>query len=47
MASANVRGVSRVLEKIDNSIKNGDYYEAHQLYRMLYFRYEFILITMF
>ncbi|KAI4456143.1 hypothetical protein MML48_8g00008243 [Holotrichia oblita] len=39
MASANVRGVSRVLEKIDNSIKNGDYYEAHQLYRMLYFRY--------
>lgn len=39
MASSNLRGVTRVLEKIDNSIKNGDYYEAHQLYKMLYFRW--------
>ena len=38
MASSNLRGASRVLEKIDNSIKNGEYYEAHQLYKMLYFR---------
>ncbi|XP_022912090.1 Golgi to ER traffic protein 4 homolog [Onthophagus taurus] len=39
MASVNARGVSRVLQKIDNSIKNGEFYEAHQMYRMLYFRY--------
>lgn len=33
------RGVSRVLEKLENSIKEGNYYEAHQMYRTLYFRY--------
>lgn len=38
MAAHGHRGVSRVLEKLDNSIKNGDYYEAHQMYRTLYFR---------
>lgn len=33
------RGVSRVLVKLDNSIEAGNYYEAHQMYRTLYFRY--------
>jgi hypothetical protein len=39
MAASSVRGVSRVLEKLENSVKNGNYYEAHQMYRTLYFRY--------
>lgn len=38
MASNNVRGVSRILNKLENSVKAGDYYEAHQMYRTLYFR---------
>lgn len=33
------RGVSRVLGKLDSSIEAGNYYEAHQMYRTLYFRY--------
>ncbi|XP_037954393.1 Golgi to ER traffic protein 4 homolog [Teleopsis dalmanni] len=33
------RGVSRVLSKLDISIDSGNYYEAHQMYRTLYFRY--------
>ncbi|KAL1494132.1 hypothetical protein ABEB36_009778 [Hypothenemus hampei] len=33
------RGISRVLEKLRNSIRSGEYYEAHQMYRTLYFRY--------
>ncbi|XP_036323445.1 Golgi to ER traffic protein 4 homolog isoform X2 [Rhagoletis pomonella] len=33
------RGVSRVLTKLENSIESGNYYEAHQMYRTLYFRY--------
>lgn len=32
-------GVSRVLAKLELSIQSGDYYEAHQMYRTLYFRY--------
>uniref|UniRef100_A0A1B6C9S1 Golgi to ER traffic protein 4 homolog n=1 Tax=Clastoptera arizonana TaxID=38151 RepID=A0A1B6C9S1_9HEMI len=32
-------GVQRVLEKLESSIKKGNYYEAHQMYRTLYFRY--------
>lgn len=39
MALSGNRGVSRVLEKLENSVKNGEYYEAHQMYRTLYFRY--------
>lgn len=39
MASSGFRGVSRVLDKLENSVKNGEYYEAHQMYRTLYFRY--------
>ncbi|XP_053946543.1 Golgi to ER traffic protein 4 homolog [Anastrepha ludens] len=33
------RGVGRVLVKLENSIESGNYYEAHQMYRTLYFRY--------
>lgn len=33
------RGVSRVLAKLEESIRSGKYYEAHQKYRTLYFRY--------
>lgn len=32
-------GVSRVLAKLELSIQSGNYYEAHQMYRTLYFRY--------
>ncbi|KAB0793411.1 hypothetical protein PPYR_13031 [Photinus pyralis] len=39
MAAQGVRGVSRVIEKLENSIKDGNYYEAHQMYRTIYFRY--------
>lgn len=37
--SPNTSGVSRVLNKLRASVNNGDYYEAHQMYRTLYFRY--------
>lgn len=33
------RGVSRVLAKLEASVQSGNYYEAHQMYRTLYFRY--------
>ncbi|XP_031637571.1 Golgi to ER traffic protein 4 homolog [Contarinia nasturtii] len=33
------RGVSRVLDKLEESVRSGRYYEAHQKYRTLYFRY--------
>ena len=33
------RGVSRVLAKLQSSIDSGNFYEAHQMYRTLYFRY--------
>ena len=32
-------GVERVLSKLKNSIENNNYYEAHQMYRTLYFRF--------
>nr|XP_054762512.1 Golgi to ER traffic protein 4 homolog B-like [Lytechinus pictus] len=32
-------GSSRVLGKLKKSVEDGDYYEAHQMYRTLYFRY--------
>ncbi|CAH1982092.1 unnamed protein product [Acanthoscelides obtectus] len=38
-ATAQVRGISRVLEKLEKSVKDGNFYEAHQMYRTLYFRY--------
>ena len=34
----NNRGIKKVLSKLENSINNGNYYEAHQMYRTLYFR---------
>ncbi|VVC87305.1 unnamed protein product [Leptidea sinapis] len=33
------RGVFRVLDKLDISIKECRYYEAHQMYRSIYYRY--------
>lgn len=38
MAASSTRGISRVLEKLEKSVKDGNYYEAHQMYRTLYFR---------
>ena len=32
------RGTARVLSKLNTSLENGNYYEAHQMYRTLYFR---------
>ena len=32
-------GTQRVLTKLKKSIENGNYYEAHQMYRTLHFRY--------
>ncbi|KAA0203416.1 hypothetical protein HAZT_HAZT004544 [Hyalella azteca] len=37
---ANLRGISRVKTKLQKSIEEGQYYEAHQMYRTLYFRYK-------
>jgi len=31
-------GVSRTMAKLEKRIADGDYYEAHQLYRIIYFR---------
>lgn len=38
MASRNSQGVRRLLAKLEASINSKNYYEAHQLYRSLYFR---------
>ncbi|ALC45935.1 CG9853 [Drosophila busckii] len=38
-SSANQRGVSRVLAKLSHSLELGEFYEAHMMYRTLYFRY--------
>lgn len=38
MEGQGARGVSRVLEKLEKSVKDGNFYEAHQMYRTLYFR---------
>lgn len=38
-SSSGTRGVSRVLQKLEASLQSGNYYEAHQMYRTLYFRY--------
>ena len=32
-------GVGRILAKLKLNIDSGNFYEAHQLYRTLYFRY--------
>lgn len=39
MASSRPGGVRRVLAKCKASIEAGNFYEAHQMYRTLYFRY--------
>ncbi|KAL3178781.1 hypothetical protein MRX96_009458 [Rhipicephalus microplus] len=38
--AARVTGTSRVLNKLEACIDCGNYYEAHQMYRTLYFRYQ-------
>lgn len=38
MATTGQRGVNRVLDKLEASVNSGQYYEAHQMYRTLYFR---------
>lgn len=38
MASRFSHGVQRVLAKLEASISSENYYEAHQMYRTLYFR---------
>ncbi|XP_002735673.1 Golgi to ER traffic protein 4 homolog [Saccoglossus kowalevskii] len=38
-ANRNRGGVERVLKKLKASVEAGSYYEAHQMYRTLYFRY--------
>lgn len=40
MASRYSHGVQRVLAKLEASINSENYYEAHQMYRTLYFRWE-------
>ncbi|XP_017081749.1 Golgi to ER traffic protein 4 homolog [Drosophila eugracilis] len=37
--SSGQRGVSRVLAKLSESLARGEFYEAHMMYRTLYFRY--------
>ncbi|KAK0090639.1 hypothetical protein PV325_009382 [Microctonus aethiopoides] len=39
MASRINHGIQRVLRKLEASVNSGNYYEAHQMYRTLYFRY--------
>ncbi|CAG5125253.1 unnamed protein product [Candidula unifasciata] len=39
MASSVSRGVDRVLAKCEACIKAGNFYEAHQMFRTVYFRY--------
>ena len=36
-------GTERVMAKLKKSIENENYYEAHQMYRTLYFRSSIIL----
>lgn len=38
-SSRAAQGISRVLAKLKTSLESGKYYEAHQMYRTLYFRY--------
>lgn len=33
------RGISRVITKLEAALNSGNFYEAHQMYRTLYFRY--------
>eukprot|EP00126_Sphaerothecum_destruens_P007168 Sdes_comp19720_c0_seq1m11674 len=37
-SSQPIKGTSKVIEKLEKSVARGDYYEAHQMYRTLYFR---------
>ena len=49
MAAANksIGRVDKLLAKLEKSVQDKKYYEAHQMYRTLYFRYEsfYLLLT--
>lgn len=32
-------GISRILHKLERNVEDGNYYEAHQMYKTLSFRY--------
>lgn len=38
-------GIERVLAKCQSCVEAGNYYEAHQMYRTLYFRHGYSLFT--
>ncbi len=42
---ASKRGCERVLAKLHASVERGNYYEAHQMYRTLCFRYKNLFIV--
>lgn len=46
MASRHSQGVQRVITKLQASINSGNYYEAHQMYRTIYFRLALSLILL-
>lgn len=37
-----VGGTQRILQKLNKTIEDGEYYEAHQLIRTLYFRFVYL-----
>ncbi|KAF6199400.1 hypothetical protein GE061_007426 [Apolygus lucorum] len=39
MSQNKASGIQRVISKIENNIRNGNFYEAHQMYKTLYFRF--------
>lgn len=41
-SARNRGGVQRVEGKLRASVEKGDYYEAHQMYRTLFFRWDFV-----
>jgi len=38
MASNGGDRMTRILQKLQSRLQSGEYYEAHQIYRTLYFR---------
>lgn len=39
VAGGRESGVTRIFTKLHNLTESGNFYEAHQLYRTIYFRY--------
>lgn len=40
-------GTQRLLQKLNKSIEDGEYYEAHQLIRTLYFRFVYFSVFLY